>query len=88
MIIFGKYSKRAIQKCLQNFPSSKINGDINCQKDCGKIIKKTGCFVTILPPLTAMCGKEMIIFGKYSESAFQNCLKKFSSSKIMGDMNF
>ena len=87
MIIFGKYSKIAFQKCLKNFPSSKINGDIHCKKN-GLKLYKTGCFVTILPPLTAVYGKEIIIFGKYSESAFQTCLKKFPSSNIMGDMNF
>ena len=32
-------------------------------------------------------GSEMIILGKYSESAFQNYLQKFYSPKIMGDIN-
>ena len=42
----------------------------------------------ILPPLTAVNNNKMANFGKYTESAFQNCLKHFPNSIIMGDMNF
>ena len=66
MLIFRKYSETVIQNCLKGFPSSKIMGDIHCQKNCGKIIKKNGGFITILPHKTAVNGSEMITAGKYS----------------------
>ena len=73
MIYSGKNLKKAFQNCLQNFSSPKINGDIDCQKNCGKIIKNGG-FITILPHKTAVNGNEMITAGKYTKSAFHNYL--------------
>ena len=45
-------------------------------------------FLTVSPPKTAVSGGGLVITEKYSEKAFQNCLKNISAPKIKEDMTF
>ena len=53
-----------------------------------KTLNKTAVLRRFYRRKMAGNGSEMKTIGKYSETAFQNCLQNFPNPRIMGDMNF